>query len=174
VPEKEEIPSNNAEIAQHRFRSAITDRFKADEPAKEPSEKPEVPQVPQVQTAASTVVQQPLPASSAPPPSIGEDSVHVQPTVKAASAEPTIKIDAPPPQVHENNVNVERAASPLPPTDTKDQAQVQEEEDAEKLLEMERQFTDMYEKNSEHIEKLEYSFEVMDMIREIVKVSVDK
>jgi hypothetical protein len=157
---------DNAEDAQLRFRTAISDRVKSDETPKESSEKSEVPQV---QTAAA--VQQPGPASSAPPPSVSDDTVHIQPSVKAASVEPTFKID--PPAVvplKDNNVTVERTASPSPAAVPDTKEQVQEEEDTEKLLDLERQFNDMYEKNGENIEKCEYSFEVMDMIREIVKV----
>lgn len=128
--------------------------------------------MPQVQTAASIV--QPAPASSAPPPSVSDDSVLIQPSVKAASVEPTIKIDAPAAPLNDNNSTVERAPSPIPVAvpDTKEQAQ--EEEDTEKLLDLERQFTDLYEKSGESIEKQEYSFEVLDIIREIVKVIFNK
>ncbi|KAI6184399.1 MIF4G domain-containing protein [Aphelenchoides bicaudatus] len=162
-------PINEQEDAQQRFRTAITDRVKGDELNKEATPKPADAKI---QTAASTApVQQPVQASSAPPPSISiaEDSVCAQPTIKAASLEPTIKIDPPAPQPAEANVAERTSPAPAIATDAKEQLQVQEEEDTEKLLDLESRFTDLYEKSKENIEKQEYSFEVLDMLREIVK-----
>lgn len=138
----------------------------------EPVVNPEIP----VQTASTNIVQQPAPASSAPPPSININEEHVQhsTSVKAASVEPTIQNEVPIQHNNDTTLTVDRPISPAL-TATPDAKEQQEEPqqtevDKEKILDLERRFNKLDTSELEKIEQKVYSFEVMDMIREIVKV----
>lgn len=137
---------------------------------KKPVEKAEVPPPQTVNNA----VQQPVPASSAPPPSINvvEEEAPKQTSAKAASVEPIVQNEVPAQNNNDTNLTVERQPSPTLTTtsETKEMQQQPDEDETEKLLELERRFNNLYETEKENIEEKVYSFEVMDMIREIVKV----
>lgn len=158
----EDKEKKEQESAKQRFRTAITGTVK-DEDIKEESD---------VAThTTSKFMEQPAPASSAPPPSINiteDNSIQAQIGVKSASVEPVIFNEILTQHNNDNNSVVERPPTPL--NTIMDREQQIEEEDVEKLLQLEQRAKALYDSNIEDIEKQIYSFEVLEMIRDIVKV----
>lgn len=151
---------------QRRFRSTISAIVNSDASKdQQRSDKSAAPS-----PVVSKVIQQPTPASSAPPPSINVAEDPASPKIKAASAEPTVQAESTF-QMNEAKLSVDYGASPVqtPTPDARDQL-MQEEEDCEKLFKLENDFKNLYDSNADDIEKKVYSLDVLKMIHEIVRV----
>lgn len=150
------------EDVNQRFRTAITGAVKDDDSKDESETTPH---------STVRVIEQPAPASSAPPPSINvaeDQSIQAQIGFKSASVEPVIYNEVPIQYNNDINLTVERPSTPL--TTIADREQQMDEEDIEKLLLLEQRAKTLYDSQVENIEQQIYSFEVLEMIHDIVKV----
>jgi hypothetical protein len=125
-----------------------------------------------VKKSSAVDEQPPAPPSSAPPPSIVVPPY--VPPPKAASMEPSVPLDTPSITTANqmDTLTPERFQTPETPafTPPSDAEKRQQQEENEKLVHLENQFQDLYAEKEPEIESMNYTIDVLMMIREIVKV----